>query len=262
MLRDQLVDFTAQYLDADSFLDAAKNGLQVEGNTECHKIMTAVTASLSAIKEAKAYGMDTLLVHHGLLWKGGPHVIGGALKERIKLLLEANINLIAYHLPLDAHMEIGNNRNLANLLKLEDLDYIKPHDKNSIALLGTLNFAMQLRNIVNIYHDALNSRIALLGKSDRMLKEGSRICICSGSGAFLLSDDRKPPFDLLITGDLNEQSYHLSREYGIAVIALGHDASEQSGVRVLGSYLAERFGLVHEHYTEDRESEVRIYESL
>jgi dinuclear metal center YbgI/SA1388 family protein len=262
MLRNQLVDFMGQYLDADAYNDAAKNGLQVEGAEECHKIMTAVTASLSAIKEAKAYGMDTLIVHHGLLWKGVPQTIGGAFKERIRLLLEYNINLIAYHLPLDANLEIGNNRNLANLLKLECLDYIRPHDKKSIALVGKMNFAMQLRNIVNIYHDALNSRIALLGKSDMILKEGCRICICSGSGAFLLNENQKPNFDLLITGDLNEQCYHLSREYDIAVIALGHDASEQSGVRSLGAYLADRFGLVHEHYTEDRESEARIYESV
>ncbi len=262
MHRNDLLAFINEYLEVDDFKDASKNGLQVEGSEKCEKIMTAATASVAAIKEAKAYGIDTLIVHHGILWKGDPNIIGGAFKERVKLLLDANINLMAYHLPIDANMQIGNNYNLAQLLKLENLDYIEPNCKNSIAICGTLSFAMILRNIINIFHDALHTRVMLLGKSDKVLNANSRVCICSGSGSFLMSDDTRPQFDLLITGDLNEQSFHLSREYQIPVIALGHDASEQSGVRMLGTLLQDRFSLEHTHYVEDRESEARIYESL
>ncbi len=256
----ELIAHLDEYLDVKAFRDPSLNGLQVEGFAECTKVATACSASLEAIDEAAERGADTLLVHHGLLWRGQETPIVGTFKNRINSLLEANINLIAYHLPLDAHYECGNNRMLCSLIGIDEPDYVVPGDKTSIAMFGNLTKSMNVHDIAAHLSACVDAPVQVLGDcgDDLIIRSAA---VCSGSGSFLLDRDPAPQFDALITGDVNEQTYHLASESGTAVFVLGHHASEQGGIRRLGVHLAETFGLEHLHLHFSVEKYQKIYDS-
>ena len=251
---DELIAYLHSYLDVGSFSDASLNGMQIEGFKNCTKIATAVTASLEAIDAAIEEGADTLLVHHGLLWKGQMSPIRGTLKERYSAILESNINLLAYHLPLDANREVGNNSYLCSLLDLKNTDYVSAGDPTSIAMKG--NF--ESKKSISLA-DSLQCKVQVLGNCDRNALI-SDVTVCSGSGSFLIDSNYVPKFEALITGDVNEQTYHMAKETGTPVFVLGHDASEQGGIKLLGDHIARRFDIEHIHLHFNVENEVAVYD--
>ncbi|MGN1280376.1 MAG: Nif3-like dinuclear metal center hexameric protein, partial [Succinivibrio sp.] len=203
-------------------------------------------------------GVDTLIVHHGLFWKGQMMPVVGSFKDRLNALLEANINLLAYHLPLDAHFTVGNNRYLCDLLSLEEIDYVVKGDPRSVALKGLLREHKTVEQIGSMLATSLQTRVEVLGNSDKSLSLRD-IAVCSGSGSFLIDENPKPDFHALITGDVNEQTYHLSKESGTTVFVVGHHASEQGGIKRLGDHLSSRFNLEHHHLRFNMEKEVTSY---
>ncbi|MGN0909339.1 MAG: Nif3-like dinuclear metal center hexameric protein [Succinivibrio sp.] len=224
-------------LDAHSFKDAAFNGIQVEGSGGCTRILAACTASQRAIDSAVSQGADVLLVHHGIMWKGAFQPYGGMVKRRLKTLFDNGITLLAYHLPLDANMEYGNNAFLAKAIGGMDPDWVVPGDPSSIGITCTLPRAMAARDVAQALSRTCGCEVRVTGEDLKV----KRIGICSGSGSFML--EGSADFDMLVTGDCEEQGWHEAAERGIALAAMGHDSSEMGGVAALGQYLCERHGL-------------------
>lgn len=247
MERGKLINYLDEYLQARDFsYDPSVNGLQIEGFAEVGVIATAADASLDSIDAARELGADTLLVHHGLFWQGDDRALTGILKDRVNAVLEANLNLIAYHLPLDAHPLVGNNAFLASLLGEGSCDYIVPGDKSSIAMRKVLKEAKSVREVCALLCKHLDCRVGILGNvgEDFWLRD---FAVCSGSGGSVIDKCRNPTFDALITGEINEQTYNAAVESGTVVFIVGHHASEQDGVRLLGASLADKFKLEHHH---------------
>lgn len=256
----QLVDYLDELLNVSLFKDASVNGLQVQGNPTTNVIVTAATASLDAIDAAIEIGADTLLVHHGLFWKGASPVIKGNYKERIKALLDNNINLLAYHLPLDANLNFGNNINLCKIIGANEVDYIKEGDPTSIAMLALKDTPSTVKEICASLSHSLDTRVSVIGTDDDNL-ELSSFGVCSGSGSFILDENNEPGFDALITGDVNEQTYHMCHETGTVAFVVGHHASEQDGVKNLGMHLSSMFALSHKHLHFTYEKNTLWYEA-
>lgn len=253
----KLIKHLDKLLDSAYFKDASYNGLQIAGKKEINKVATACTASLEAIDFAVENKVDALLVHHGLFWKGADPRIVGNYHQRVKALIENEINLIAYHLPLDAHIEYGNNAYIGHLLG-GDLDYIEPSEKSSIAMRAKLHEALTINEIAELLSEQLDTKVDVIGNAteDLMLDD---VAICSGSGSFVLDNDKNPDFQALITGDVNEQTFHMAKETGTIVFVLGHHASEQGGINLLGDYLRDKFKLEHIHAHFSYEKDVNSY---
>ncbi len=249
------------FLDSKAFSDPSYNGLQVEGRDEVKKIVTAATASLAAIDAAIEQNADALIVHHGLFWKGANPKVIGVMKNRLQALMEANLNLYAWHLPLDANASLGNNRFLLELLGVSEFDYVEPGDKTSIAMQGTLDEALSVQEICGILCSQLDTRVQIIGSASEDLLI-DKVAVCTGSGSFLLDDNPRPNFEALITGEVNEQTYHFAQETGTVVFVVGHHASEQDGVRFLGEYLAQKYGLEHHHLHFTLEKDVPWFEAI
>ena len=257
----ELTSYLDKLLQVRDFKDASYNGLQVAGPTEVKKIATACTASLEAIEAAAKAGADTLIVHHGLFWHGADPCLVGNYYARVKALMEHNINLLAYHLPMDAHLEWGNNAYLAHILGCDSLDYVVPGDRASIGMRAHLMNPLSVQEIVSILCHRLDTKVTLLGhlSEDMMLED---LAICSGSGSFLLDNNKNPDFQALITGDVNEQTYHMAEETGTLVFVLGHHASEQEAINILGGHLASNFNVEHvaTHFTYEKSALTFAYD--
>lgn len=239
-----LVSYLDELLAVRDFKDPSYNGLQIEGAQEVHKIVSAATASLEAIDEAVEVGADLLLVHHGLFWRGANPCLVGNYYQRVKTIMDNNINLLAYHLPMDAHLHWGNNAYLAHILGCDSVDYIVPGDKSSIAMRARLREPLTLEEMVAVLCQRLDTRVTVLGEiSPDMLLED--VSICSGAGSFVLDDNKCPDFQILISGDINEQTYHMAKETGTVVLVVGHHASEQEAMHLLAAHVAEQFDLEH-----------------
>ncbi len=241
MKTSDLVAFLDEFLNAGSFKDASLNGLQVMGREETFSLAVACTASLNAIEAAANDGCDTLLVHHGLIWRGQQGPYAGSLKERLQALFEADLNLIAYHLPLDANMELGNNRKLIEIAGAVDPVYVEDGNPSSIGMYARFEQSVSAKELARRLSLGLDCRVRVIAAAPAM--SISKIAVCSGSGSFLLEVNPQPAFDALITGDCDEQTWHLANELGIAVFALGHDASENLGIAALGEKLSDQFNL-------------------
>ena len=216
----ELCAYLDEVLATKEFSDVSYNGVQVsteEGmGAEVKKIATACTASLEA----------------------------GNIYQRVKTLMENNINLVAYHLPMDAHLTHGNNAVLTHLLGGEVVDYIEPGNKQSIGVRAKLAEPLTVKEIVAILCHHLDTKVALLGPiTEDMLIDD--LAVCSGSGSSLLDKNNCPEFQALITGDVNEQTYHQAMETGTVVFVVGHHASEQLAINLLGDHLSKEFGLEH-----------------
>ena len=223
----------------EAFKDYGPNGLQVEGRREVRRVASGVTASLAFIDAAIAAGADTLLVHHGLFWRGQDGRLTGWLKERVKHLLAHEINLFAYHLPLDAHAELGNNAQLGRRLHLaadarfgeQDLGFIGPAGPHpSAAALAAAARA------------ALDRDVLLLPGDGRPLR---RVAWCSGGAQGHFEAAIAAGADAFVTGEVSEPQAHLARETGVAFLACGHHATERYGAPAVAAALAAQFGLQH-----------------
>ena len=230
-------------LDAGAFEDYCLNGLQVPGPAEALLLATGVSANAELFERAAGLGAQLLVVHHGLFWGSGVRAIDPALKARLAILFEADIALAAYHLPLDAHPELGNNALLARALGAEQLEPFASHRGRPIGFVATLPGEGQRI-------DALLERVhAVTGRPPLLLDGGhavvGRLAIVSGAGSDYLGEAAAAGAQALLTGEPAERATASARELGVHVIAAGHHATETLGVRALGEHLASRFGLEH-----------------
>ncbi len=236
----QLLNYTNDFLKIKQFRDYCPNGLQVEGRAEVNKVVSGVTASLDLIDAAIEREADVLLVHHGYFWKGEDSVVQGMKRRRLKRLLENDVSLVAYHLPLDAHAEIGNNACLGGLL---DFVVERPLNREGVGLVGSLPEPV---NITALAHRIANA----LGREPLVIASGPeeirRVGWCTGAAQSYLPQAVELGLDAFITGEISEQTVHVARESGIHFIAAGHHATERYGVMALGELWAEEFGVEHE----------------
>lgn len=240
MKRQQLIQALDSLLFSREYKDYCPNGLQVEGAESVSKIVTGVTASQALIDAAITNGADTVLVHHGYFWKGERPEITGMKRQRIAALLQHNINLIAYHLPIDAHPEYGNNVQLGQLLGLTDVEPLQGVKPNGIVYQGKLSSAMTAKSFAT-HVNATLGRSALLESVNN--DPITSVAWCTGGGQGYIETAVEAGIDLFLTGEVSEQTIHVAREQGIHFIAAGHHATERYGVKAVGDYLAKEFSL-------------------
>ena len=235
--RSEIETFLQQLLHPEAFKDYGPNGLQVEGRAAVRRVASGVTASLAFIDAAIAAGCDALLVHHGLFWRGQDGRLTGWLKARVARLLAHDLNLFAYHLPLDAHAEFGNNAQLGRRLGLvadarfgdQDLGFIGPA-------------AGSLETLAAAVHEQLGREALVIAGDGRPLR---RVAWCSGGAQDYFEAAVAAGADAFLTGEISEPQAHLARETGVAFLACGHHATERYGAPAVGAALAARFGLEH-----------------
>ena len=228
-----------ELLRPDGFKDYGPNGLQVEGRREVRHIASGVTASLAFIDAAIAAGADTLFVHHGLFWRGHDGRLTGWLKERVARLLRAEVNLFAYHLPLDAHAELGNNAQLGARLGLRADARFGDQD---LGFIGPAADAGDARALATQVQRALDRAPLLLPGDGRLLR---RVAWCTGGAQGFFEAAIAAGADAFLTGELSEPQAHLARETGVAFLACGHHATERYGAPAVAAEVAARFGLEH-----------------
>jgi dinuclear metal center YbgI/SA1388 family protein len=237
MKREELVSYLDGLLEPAKFRDYCPNGLQVEGREEVKRIVAGVTASqalLDAAIEAKA---DAILVHHGYFWKGDDGRVTGIRRKRLGALISHDINLIAYHLPLDAHPELGNNAQLASRLGWIAEGRFGEQD---IAWYGRLAEPVALSALAQNINQLMGRAPLVIGDLSRCV---AKIAWCSGGAQGYLEQAIALGVDVYVSGEISEQTVHLARESGVAYIAAGHHATERYGVQAVAAHLAARFGL-------------------
>lgn len=240
MQRDELALYLEQLLAVSQVRDYCPNGLQVEGRPEVRHIVSGVTASAALIEAAIARGADALLVHHGYFWKGEDARLTGLRKRRIEALIKADLNLFAYHLPLDLHPALGNNAQLAARLGLQEEGRA---GEQSLVCHGRLQQPQSLEAFGRHVAAALGRTPLLIGDPGRRLE---RAAWCTGGAQSYFDTALELNVDVYLTGEISEQHVHAARESGVAFVAAGHHATERYGVQAVGAHLAERFGLKHE----------------
>jgi dinuclear metal center YbgI/SA1388 family protein len=232
-----------QQLQPERFKDYGPNGLQVPGATQIERIATGVSAHAKLFELAAAEKAQLLIVHHGLFWGSGFKTVDGLLRRRLQILFDADISLAAYHLPLDAHPELGNNALLAKALGANAVKPFGRHEDETIGFLAALpGDGMPIAELVDKI-SAITDRVPLLLDSGPPMI--TRLAIVSGSGADYIFEAAQAGADALLTGEPSERVTASARELGLHLIAAGHHATETFGVRRLGEHLAERFGLEH-----------------
>ena len=237
MDRTQLHSYLDELLDAARFKDYCPNGLQVEGAPEVSHVVTGVSASLALIDAAIERGAQALLVHHGWFWRGEDGRITGTRRARIARVLERGISLFAYHLPLDAHPELGNNAQLARVLGFRPTGTT---GEQGLIWLGEPESAGSAEGLRAHISRQLDRQALLVGDALRTVR---RVAWCTGGAQGMFEQAMEAGVDLYISGEISEQTTHLARESGIPYIAAGHHATERYGVQALGRHLAARFAI-------------------
>ncbi len=237
MKRDELLRTLDELLTPALYRDYCPNGLQVEGRSEVSKIVAGVTASQALIDRAIERGADTLLVHHGWFWRGEDGRVTGIRKKRMQALLKHDINLLAYHLPLDGHAQFGNNAQLAQLM---DWTAEGRFGEQDLGWLGRSAEATTLGELTQKITERLQRPPQVIGEALRPVR---RIAWCSGGAQNLFEQAIALGVDAYLSGEISEPSVHLARESGVAYIAAGHHATERCGVQALAEHLAGRFGI-------------------
>ena len=240
VLREELRVYLDTLLDAARFRDYCPNGLQVEGRERVRRVVCGVTASGALIEAAIASGADALLVHHGWFWKSEDGRVTGFRKPRMANLLAHDINLFAYHLPLDAHPVLGNNAQLALRLGWTIGGRFGEQD---IGFVGVPAAPATAGDLMRGMEATLGRAPLLIGDPQRKV---ARIAWCSGGAQGYFEDALATGADLFVSGEISEQTVHLVRETGMAFAAAGHHATERYGVMALGADLTEKFGLACE----------------
>ena len=243
MQLQQLNDFCADYLRVSDFKDYCPNGLQVEGVDEVNLIVSGVTASLELIEAAIDLKADALLVHHGYFWKGEASTITGFKGRRIRALIKNNLNLLAYHLPLDAHPVVGNNAQIARIMGWEVNGTFASVGLHDIVFHTELKEAVTLDELSAIIASKLAATPLSIDAGDQLIR---RVAWCTGAAQSYIDQAADRGFDVFISGEVSENTFHFAKESGIHYIAAGHHATERYGVQALGELIADRFGLQHQ----------------
>ncbi len=236
--REEIDAYLRETLAVDRFKDYGPNGLQVEGRAQVQRLVCGVTASLALIEAAIAAQADALLVHHGLFWRGHDGRLTGWLRQRVARLIESGINLYAYHLPLDAHPQLGNNAQLGLRLGLQ-IDG-RFGDQDLGALATPAEGAWSVNTLSTRLAQALQREPLLLPGDGRPVR---RVAWCTGGAQSYFEAAIAAGADAFITGEISEPQAHLARETGVAFLACGHHATERFGVQAVAADLARQFGL-------------------
>jgi dinuclear metal center YbgI/SA1388 family protein len=237
--REEIVAYANELLEVAKWPEYGTPGLQVAGAAEVSTIASGVSCSRELFERAAVAGAQLVLVHHGLFWRNEPLVVDRRLRGRLEALFAADLSLVAYHLALDAHPELGNNAQLAVRLEAD------PEGS-----FGAVGLGARLRQPATV--SELAARLAVVTGRDPLVLDGGaatveRVAIASGGSGFDLVQAAHEGYDALITGEPEEPSYHTARELRITLFAGGHHATERLGVQALGDHLAERFGVAHEY---------------
>lgn len=237
--RDELQSHLAQLLAVERFRDYGPNGLQVEGRPQVRRLVTGVTACLALIEAAAAARADAILVHHGLFWRGQDGRVTGWLRARLSPLLAHDISLFAYHLPLDAHPELGNNAQFGARLKLRGDTRFGEQDLGFAGDAGKLGTVAALQ--AALQRVCARAPVVVPGDGRRL----RRIGWCTGGAQGTFEAAIAAGVDAYVTGEISEPQAHIARETGVAFLACGHHATERFGAPAVGAHLAARFGLEH-----------------
>ena len=232
-----LAKYCHQYLQVDKFTDYCPNGLQIQGKSDIKKIISGVSANQDLIDAAIDEKTDALFVHHGFFWKNEAAEIIGIKKNRIKALLDNDINLFAYHLPLDAHPTVGNNIQLAQRFGIKNLEPIG----DTLVWQGEVDTT--LSQLSNTIEQALNRAPLVFGGYDKPLK---RIAWCTGGAQSYIEHAININADCFITGEVSEQIPAIAKENDIAFISAGHHATERYGIQALCQHLSDKFNIKHQ----------------
>lgn len=235
--RTEILRTLNNWLEPENFQDYCPNGLQVEGREEVNTIVTGVTASRALIDAAVDAGADMILVHHGYFWKGEDQAIRGMKRARIKRLLDHDINLVAYHLPLDDHPDYGNNRQLADVLGIRE-----PQPLGGLVWQGVLENPVSPQAFADLLAQRLDRAPLWVGSGPA---EISRVGWCTGAAQGFIGKALDAGLDAYISGEISEPTTHTARECGIHYYAAGHHATERYGVQALARALEEKFGVNH-----------------
>ncbi|MBB3104674.1 Nif3-like dinuclear metal center hexameric protein [Azomonas macrocytogenes] len=236
-----LVEEANRYLNVTKIADYCPNGLQVQGRSQVRRIVSGVTASQALLDAAVRAEADAILVHHGYFWKNEAPCIVGIKQRRLKTLLNNDISLLAYHLPLDVHPEVGNNVQLARLLGLIVEGPLEPDNPRSVGLLGSLKAAVTPSEFQRRIQQVLG-REPLMIDAEKSIR---RIAWCTGAAQGYIEQAVAAGVDAYLTGEASEPSVHIARESGLSFFAAGHHATERYGVQALGDYLARHFDIEH-----------------
>lgn len=240
MHRDELENHLNQLLDITRFHDYCPNGLQVEGRGDIQTIISGVTASLDLLQAAIAARADAILVHHGYFWRGEDMRITGMKSRRIALLLNQQINLFAYHLPLDAHPHLGNNALLGKKLGLIETGRF---GEQEVGIVGELPQPVTLNVFSHKISRTLLRKPMIIGNPEKPVRQ---IAWCTGAAQSYFELAIQQGVDVYLTGEISEQYVHIARESGVAFIAAGHHATERYGVQAVGDHIAQKFGIRHQ----------------
>ena len=240
--RTELLAYIDEILEPGRFNDYCPNGLQVEGKHEITTIVTGVTASEDLLNAAIDADADAILVHHGYFWRGEEQRVVGMKKRRLKLLLAHDINLLAYHLPLDAHPVLGNNVQLAKRLGLEVDGRISGTGEPAIGLCGCLPSPVGVHEFARHISQILGREPMVIQAHDRPV---TTVGWCTGAAQGFIQQAAELGLDAFLSGEISEPTVHMARELGIHYLAAGHHATERYGVQALGEELAQRFNIRH-----------------
>lgn len=238
--RNELVNYTQSLMQVERFKDYCPNGLQVEGKADIYKIVTGVTASMALLEAAKQANADLILVHHGYFWRNEDARVVGIKRNRLAFLLKNDLNLVAYHLPLDAHLELGNNVQLARVLNINFSGFAG--ELNMMAY-GVLTESINLQKFATQIENILQRAPLVIGNPHKMVQ---KVAWCTGAGQGYMDVAIALGVDVFISGEISEQTTHQSVESGVSYISAGHHVTERYGIQALGEHLAEKFNLIHE----------------
>ena len=239
--RQQLSTALSELLQPHRYQDYCPNGLQVEGRDSIARVVTGVTACQALLDAAVAHHADAVLVHHGYFWQSEAPELVGMKARRIRTLIQADINLYAYHLPLDSHLTLGNNAGLGRALGITEFHPVEPDNPSLPLFVGSLPAGQNQSEVAQQLEHILNR--AVLSEGERFVR---KVAWCTGGGQGYIDRAADWGADLFVTGEVSEQTIHSARERGIGFIAAGHHATERFGVQSVGRWLAETLGLEHE----------------
>lgn len=241
--RDTLIAHFAQTLQPQLFKDYGPNGLQVEGKEHITRLVSGVTASRALIEQAIEAKADAVVVHHGLFWRGQTGCITGWMKQRVALLLEHNINLLAYHLPLDAHAELGNNAQLGRLLGFKpDVAGWQRFGEQQLGFMGHTQH-VSAQGLAQHVERVLGRPVTLVPGAEGPV---TRVAWCTGGAQGYFEAAIEAGVQAFLTGEISEPQAHYARECGVSFLACGHHATERYGVQALAAEAAQALGVEHQ----------------
>lgn len=239
MQQSQLANYLSQLLQVNNFSDHCPNGLQVAGAKEINKIITGVTACQALLDVAVKKQADTILVHHGYFWRGEEPCLTGIKRQRIATLLKHDINLFAYHLPLDTHLLYGNNAQLGQRLGFK----VTKRVDEGLFYIGELSHPSTAIQLQQHLKQVLHRQPQYVRGSDEKI---NTIAWCTGAAQHFIDKAKQYGVDAYLSGEICERTFHLAREFGIHYFAAGHHATERYGIQALGVHLAEKYNLMVE----------------